>query len=210
MHRKNLVVLLLVGFMLGSLPLLQAQDRLKLMPGNDQYEKMSKLIPTSVKLGSVNVAWKDGGKAFEYAHDGIQYRFDIADQKKTEIGKAKGPVAFPKKGGFKGGGDFKKGDLKGAPIPPRGRQAGGATSPDGKLKAFYRDHNLWISEPKAARVPRDRNRRRVKYAPQLGLWQELNQRTAMGGADSKKIAIASTRARSRCYLVSQSAEQAGR
>src|SRR5947209_2449014 len=138
MHRKNLVVLLLVGFALASLPLVHAQDRLKLMPGNDQYEKMSKLIPGSIKLGSIAVAWKDGGKAFEYAHDGIQYRFDIADQKKTEIGKAKGGVGFPKKGGgFKGGGDFKKGDLKGAPIPQRGRQAGSATSPNGKLKAFY-------------------------------------------------------------------------
>jgi len=40
---------------LGSLPLVSAQDRLKSMPGNDQYDKMSKLIPTSVKLGSVAV-----------------------------------------------------------------------------------------------------------------------------------------------------------
>ena len=43
-----------------------AQDRLKTMPGYDQYQKVSREIPGSVKLGVVSVKWQDGGKAFEF------------------------------------------------------------------------------------------------------------------------------------------------
>ncbi|HSQ19037.1 MAG TPA: hypothetical protein VLR92_01555, partial [Blastocatellia bacterium] len=44
----------------------RAQDRLKTMPGYDQYERISKEIPGSVKLGTLIVKWRDDGKSFDY------------------------------------------------------------------------------------------------------------------------------------------------
>src|ERR1700687_4343874 len=66
----------------------RAQDRLKTMPGYGQYEKMSKLIPDSVKLGALAVKWTDGEKTFEYSKDGKSYRYDIATGTAAETGTA--------------------------------------------------------------------------------------------------------------------------
>jgi dipeptidyl-peptidase-4 len=186
MSRRNLVALIALGFALVSLPLLDAQDRLKSMPGNDQYEKMSKLIPTSVKSGALKVDWKDGGKAFEYARDGTLYRYDIAERKTLEIGKVKAPAGPLPKGGIKG----KKKD-----GPSRGRQATSVLAPNGQLKAFHRDHNLWISDPKGDNefpVTKDGDAKsRIKYGTASWVYgEELNQNTAMWWSpDSKKIAF---------------------
>src|SRR5436309_746797 len=71
--------LLIVAAALVVLPIaVDAQDRLKTMPGYEQHQRMSKEIPGSVKMGTVAVTWKDGGKAFEYKHDGKTWRFDVA------------------------------------------------------------------------------------------------------------------------------------
>jgi dipeptidyl-peptidase-4 len=189
MHRGKLVAFVAFGCALAGSPALHAQDRLKSMPGNDQFEKMSKLIPGSVKLGALNVIWKDNGKAFEYAIDGTLHRYDIAERKSTDLGKPKTPVGpLPKGGTFKGG-DFKGGGA------PRGRQAGSALAPNGKLKAFHRDHNLWISDPKGGDefpVTRDGDAKsRLKYATASWVYgEELAQRSAMWWSpDSKKIAF---------------------
>src|SRR5207248_11659717 len=40
-----------------------AQDRLKTMPGYAQYQKMSREIPGSVKLGSINAQRKEDRKS---------------------------------------------------------------------------------------------------------------------------------------------------
>src|SRR6185295_1582713 len=115
---------LVAVFALALTPLTsRAQDRLKTMPGYDQYQKISAQIPGSVKLGSLPVKWLDGGKAFEYYKDGKSYRYDIATNAATEAGVAP-PDAEGGRGGRRRGG------------PERGRQFGSATSPDGKLKAF--------------------------------------------------------------------------
>jgi dipeptidyl-peptidase 4 len=192
MIRKNVASLVALACL--SLPFVNAQDRLKSMPGNDQYEKMSKLIPTSVKFGALNVSWKDGGKTFEYQRDGFQYRYDIAERKEVEIGKAKAPDnPFKKGGGFKGGKGGKGGDFKGVPIPVRGRQATAAFSPDTKLKAFYRDHNLWISDAKGGNefAVTTEGKGRVKFGTASWVYgEELFQNTAMWWSpDSKKIAF---------------------
>src|SRR5262245_66422992 len=74
---------------LAALPITsQAQDRLKTMPGYDRYEKMSKEIPGSVKLGSLAVKWQDGGKSFDYYKDGKTIHYDIATRTATETGSA--------------------------------------------------------------------------------------------------------------------------
>ena len=70
-----------------------AQDRLKAMPGYDQFQKMSREIPGSVKLGTLNVQWKEDGSSFEYAWDGKRYRYDVAARLATVIGDA--PAVTP-------------------------------------------------------------------------------------------------------------------
>ena len=74
-----------------------AQDRLKAMPGYDQFQKMSREIPGSVKLGALAVRWKDDGSSFEYAWDGKQYRYDVATRQASVIGEA--PDAGAGRGG---------------------------------------------------------------------------------------------------------------
>ncbi|HEY6400821.1 MAG TPA: hypothetical protein VI479_05400, partial [Blastocatellia bacterium] len=115
----------------------RAQDRLKTMPGYEQYQKVSREIPGSVRPGVVSVVWKDDGQAFEYRKDGKAYRYEIGARTKAEVAPTgenapSGPGAF--------GGRRREGG------PERGRQYDSATSPDGKLKAFYRDRNLWLSD----------------------------------------------------------------
>ena len=98
-----------------------AQDRLKTMPGYEQYQKMSKEIPTAVKLGALIVTWKDDGRSFEYRKEGKLYRYEVTTRKMTEIGPA--PAEAPRAGRQSAG-------------PARGRQFDSAVSPDKKLKAF--------------------------------------------------------------------------
>ncbi|MBO0726457.1 MAG: DPP IV N-terminal domain-containing protein, partial [Blastocatellia bacterium] len=163
-----------------------AQDRLKTMPGYEQYQKMSREIPGSVKPGVVSVVWKDGGQAFEYRKDGKAYRYAIASRTKTEV-ELTADNESPRPGAF--GGRRREGG------PERGRQFNSALSPDEKLKAFYRDHNLWLSEAGGAgeiAVTTDGNEKtRVKYGSASWVYgEELKQNTAMWWSpNSKKIAF---------------------
>src|SRR5262249_7589859 len=82
-HWANLFVVATLLF--AAAHTASAQDRLKTMPGYEQFQKMNPQIRGSVKLGSLSVTWKDDGKAFEYRKDGKSYRYDIAAGKATEI-----------------------------------------------------------------------------------------------------------------------------
>ena len=66
-----------------------AQDRLKTMPGYEQFQTMNGQIADSVKPGTLNVTWKDAA-TFEYTRDGKLYRYDVASRKATELGEAPG------------------------------------------------------------------------------------------------------------------------
>ena len=66
---------------------LHAQDRLKTMPGYEQHEKVAGQIAGPVKLGTLNVTWKDA-TIFEYARDGKLYRYDVSTKQATEAGDA--------------------------------------------------------------------------------------------------------------------------
>jgi dipeptidyl-peptidase 4 len=178
--KSSLVIALAVALCFVSATS-SAQDRLKAMPGYEQFQKMSREIPGSVKMGSLTVTWKDGGKAFEYTKDGKSYRYDIATLQATEIGQASAEAE-------RAGGRRPQGG------PERGRQFTSAASPDGKLKAFYRDRNLWLSDASGAgeiAVTTDGSEKtRVKYGVASWVYgEELNQNSAMWWSpDSRKLA----------------------
>ena len=175
---------LVLALLLGLLPLAAtAQDRLKTMPGYEQYQKMSREIPGALKLGALQVAWKEGGKALEYRADGKSWRYDIATKQASEIASASAPETpqFGRRGGAGG--------------PERGRQFDSATSPDGKLKATYRKRNLWLSDANGsneiALTTDGDEQKRTKYG--TGSWvygEELGQVTAMWWSpDSQRLAF---------------------
>ncbi len=182
--------LLRTGFvLLGTLAVLAAaigaQDRLKSMPGYDQYQTMSKEITGAVKPGALSVTWT-GPLTFEYTRDNKLFRFDVAKKTATEIGPAPEQAGAGARGmGARGQGG----------APERGRQVAVAASPDGKLKAFYRDRNLWLSDAAGANeiaLTTDGNEKdRIKYGTASWVYgEELGQTTAMWWSpDSTKIAF---------------------
>lgn len=158
-----------------------AQDRLKTMPGYEQFQKMSREIPGSFKSGAVQGVWKDGGQALEYRKDGKTWRFDLATKQVTEAAGASGgngQSQFGRRGG-----------------PERGRQFDSALSPDGNLKAFYRNSNLWLSDASGANEKaltiEGNAEKRIKYGSASWVYgEELNQNTAMWWSpDGTKLAF---------------------
>jgi dipeptidyl-peptidase-4 len=83
-RRAIMPVLGLVAFA-SPASIARAQDRLKTMPGYDQYARVAPQIPGSVKLGTLQAFWIDSGKSFEYQQDGKWFRFDVATRKAAEI-----------------------------------------------------------------------------------------------------------------------------
>jgi dipeptidyl-peptidase-4 len=162
------------------------QDRLKSMPGYERYQKMSREITNAFKSGALSVTWKDGGRAFEYEQDGRRYRYDLAEKKATELESL--PADKAKKGGGKQG---KRGQ---SARPERGRQFASTNSPDGKLKAFHRDRNVWLSDTNGANeiaVTTDGSEKeRVKSGVASWVYgEELDQITAMWWSpDSRRLA----------------------
>jgi dipeptidyl-peptidase-4 len=165
-----------------------AQDRLKTMPGYERYERVSREITDSVKMGSLSASWKDEGKAFEYRKEGKRYRYDIAERKVTELGD--GQAETPRREG-----EGRSGRRSRSGRPARGRQFASAISPDGKLKAFYRDRNLWLSDTngadEVALTTDGSEKTRVKYGTATWVYgEELDQDTAMWwSTNSRKIAF---------------------
>jgi dipeptidyl-peptidase-4 len=190
---KNAPILMIVRtyVLMGLLGVLSstalAQDRLKTMPGYDQFQKMSREISGSVKMGSLSITWQDGGKAFTYQKDGKRYRYDIADKKAVEAAQGTESAGNTSPAGRRG----RRGQFPGL---ERGRQLGSVISPDGKLKAFHRDRNLWLSDADGViemPVTIDGSEKtRIKYATASWVYgEELYQTTAMWWSpDSKKIA----------------------
>src|SRR5439155_19495551 len=75
-----------------------AQDRLKTMPGYEQYQKMSGQTKGAVKSGAVDATWSEDSKGFDYEFDSKAYHYDIAAGKATVTGEAKGGGGFGKGG----------------------------------------------------------------------------------------------------------------
>ena len=144
------------------------------MPGYEQHEKVASQIAGSVKLGTLNVTWKDA-MIFEYSRDGKLYRYDVSTKQASEAGEAPADQGFGRGGrGGRGGGSG----------VARGRQADSTTSPDGTKKAFYRARNLWISDADGANesaITTDGSEKdRIKYGTASWVYgEELSQTTAV-------------------------------
>ncbi len=208
-------VLVVVALSIALTAVIVAQDRLKTMPGYDQYQKMVPIIQAGVVgTGAVNAAWKDDSKSFEYTREGKRYSFDISTLHSAIIGDA--PEGQP--GGGRGRGGTPPGTGRGTPpegsqgqqaqgrtppargqvgnAPERGRQYAEATSPDGRLKASYNrdDQNLYLSAADGTNriaVTTDGSReQRIKNGTASWVYgEELSQRTAMWWSpDSSKLA----------------------
>jgi len=161
-----------------------AQDRLKTMPGYERYHRISQEMTNAVKLGALSVTWKDGGKAFEYSEEGQRYRYDIAKRRATALSPA--PASPPKQ--------TTPGRRERPSQIARGRQFASVISPDGKLKAFYRDRNLWLSNTngsnEVALTTDGSEKARIKYGTASWVYgEELFQTTAIWWAtNSQKLA----------------------
>ena len=159
-----------------------AQDRLKTMPGYEQYARVAPQINGSVKPGALQTFWIDGGKAFEYQRDAKWYRYDVATRKAAEVAQPMTPDSL-RRGRFGGRGG-----------PERGRQAISADSPDGKRKAFYKDRNIWVSNADgsaAVAITTDGSEKdRIKYGTASWVYgEELRQTSAMWWSpDGSKLA----------------------
>ena len=158
-----------------------AQSRLQTMPGYQQFQKISAESRDAVKSGAVSVTWKDA-TAFEYARDGKLYRYDVKTRTAVETGVA------PETGGRGGRGRGGQGG------PDRGRQFESSDSPDKKLRAVYRDRNLYILDVATnAEIPVTTDgseSARTKNGTASWVYgEELGQRTAMWWSpDSRKLA----------------------
>jgi dipeptidyl-peptidase 4 len=158
---------------------IDAQDRLKAMPGYAQYARMARELPSAVRSGALAVTWRDP-QSFEYARDGKRYRYDLVTHSAAEV-PAAGPQESTGRSGRGSG-------------PARGRQVDSSPSPDGKLRAFYRDRNLWLSDGAGANetpITTDGSEQaRIKYGTASWVYgEELSQTTAMWWSpDSTRIA----------------------
>ena len=175
------VMVLTIVFAISALSV-SAQDRLKTMPGYDQYQKMSTQIQGSVKMGSLNVKWQDDGKSFDYYKDGKTYRYDLATRTATEAGPAPADAENPRMGRRRAAG------------VERGRQFSSAESPDKKFKAVYRDRNIYLTDAtgggETAITTDGSEKSRIKYGTASWVYgEELGQSYAMWWSpNSKKIA----------------------
>jgi dipeptidyl-peptidase-4 len=176
MHRISAAIAALV--ILPST--LAAQERLKSAPGYDAAQRVARESPGAVTGGVTAVAWIEEGRAFEYDRDGKHYRFEVSTGRTSAIDARSTEPAGRGRGAIE--------------IPDRGRQFQQTNSPDGRLKAYYKDRNVWIGAGEgsdALAVTTDGGAAgRVKNGTASWVYgEELSQRTAMWWSpDSRKLA----------------------
>jgi len=112
-----------------------AQQWIKNMPGYEQYMDVAPKIRSSVKSGRISVDWAEDGKSFEYSFLGKKYKYVLKNKKATEIGEADPPENM-----------YARYRRMHTGRPQRGRQYASETSPDEKLKAVYRNGNVYITD----------------------------------------------------------------
>ena len=173
MHRSVRRVLLALALPIVALG---AQDRLKQMPGYDQWAAMAPKLPTAVKSGAVTPQWADDSKSFEFVRDGKRWKFDLASRRSSEVGVV-APGTPPRRTG-----------------PVRGRQSTEAFTADSSHKAVYKDRNLYIANRDGSgerQITTDGSEeRRIKYGTASWVYgEELGQTTAIWWSpDGRRLA----------------------
>lgn len=165
----------LMAFMVHAV---HGQDKLKSMPGYEQYASIAPQIRSSMVSGAMRVTWAEDSRSFEYVQNGNLFRYDVRKKTTTDLGEAPRPERR----------SFQRG-------PARGRQFPSAISPDGQWKAYTHERNMYLSTPEGADVmpitKEGNSENQIKYG--IATWvygEELGQRTAMWWSpDSKKIAF---------------------
>lgn len=176
----RLLPFLLLSLFVAPSSAVHGQDKLKKMPGYEQYQRMSSQRFNSVKRISPFIDWSADGKTFTYIDDSKKHTFDVGLKKVIQTEDHTAPIRSR----------FYRGDR-----PERGRQYASALSPNQKFKAFTKDRNMYISTPGGSdtiAITDDGNdKNQVKYG--IATWvygEELDQNTAMWWSpDSKKIAF---------------------
>ena len=125
---KIVAIVALIFIVSGRITESTAQDRLKTMPGYEQYQSVAPQIRSSVKSGALNAKWDESSLIFAYNRDGKSYDYNVKTKQSTETGEAPEQPGRRRRGG-----------------PARGRQFAFANSPDGKFKAYTENRNMWIS-----------------------------------------------------------------
>lgn len=157
---------------LSTIALAQGQLQLQNMPRYDRYQKLSREIGGSVVRGEVSPRWSADGTQVGYAFQGKNYIIDLKTGKKSE-----GEIPAS---GVAGGG---RGDRRRA--PDRGRQFSEVLSADGKLRAFYKDRNVYLAETDGAKsetpvTTQGSVDKRIKFGQASWVYgEELNVREAM-------------------------------
>ena len=170
-------VLFLVAVFTLAIAGAQAQDKLKNMPGYDQYSRVAPQIRGSVEYGMITANWSDDGSSFQFVEDGKLWKYDVKKKSKEDLGAPPRP------------------ERRNFNRPARGRQYASADAPNGQLKAFHKDRNMYISNMDGSNVQAittDANmENKLKYG--IATWvygEELGQVTAMWWSpDSKKVAF---------------------
>ena len=169
-----------------------AQDRLKTMPGYEQYQRMAPQIAqvaaavSSPSFGQSPVSWTPDGKYVVFQSGGQSHTYDVAAHKVTD----QPPPASSTTAAMGRG----RGGVGGA-QPDRGRQFSAANAPAGNHRAFYKDRNVWLGDSTGANavaITTDgSDKTRVKYGTASWVYgEELSQRTAMWWSpDGKKLAF---------------------
>ena len=151
-----------------------AQDRLRTLPGYEQYQRMAAQIGGAVRPGELSVTWSHDSRSFEYQRDGKRFRFDVDARRAQAIGEARSEPPRTGRG------------RSGRGTPERGRQFTSAESPDGKLRAVHDErtrnvHLVDVASGAETPITTDGSReKRVKYGTASWVYgEELGQRTAM-------------------------------
>jgi dipeptidyl-peptidase-4 len=165
----SLVILMLAA----ACPAAVAQDRLPTMPRYDRYEKLRQDIYSAVTGGDVQVQWAEDGGSFTYLNQGKFVRYDLASGKESPA-KDENSESIP----------ASRQQRRIRNVPARGRQYDTVYSPDGKLKAFYKDQNVHIANLDGSGVKDITTEGSVQSRIKLGMasWvygEELGVREAM-------------------------------